>query len=369
MSKLTTPRRSVWSGRSVWSAGVLTLVLVMGACTSATEARSDGALESGQTGTTTGGPDQASAGASGINVEAGGLAVGDVASNGARRSDGVLADSVPNQIVVAGGPGAMLINRATGDEILLVSPELIAPGTNPALAERIVGAFDVGNGRIVFETQGQDSTTISILRAGGNIEQLGIGSHVGVNVATQLLAYVASSGTVVVADLDSGEIRSEVSVDGDVAALAWTPSGSRLAIAWLDGAASSQSSSNVVSIADVDDNGVISVPVLAAKSRSVQWHYPTWTDDDTLVVIEQDLVAATDTFSGRVAEGVARLSVVDLTSNRVLSSTDLPTGVIAADASPDGEAVAIVGTDGIVRWWSAGGTGLLAVGVWASATW
>ncbi len=368
MSELTTPPRLVWSGRSVWSAGVLTLVLVVAACTSATEAGSDGALLSGQTGTTTGEPAQPSAGANGIDPEAGGLAVGDVASNGARRSDGVLADSVPNQIVVAGGPGAMLIDRATGDQIVLVSPEPIAPGTSPDSAEQIIGAFDVGSGRIVFETEAQDSTTISILRAGGNVEQLGIGSHVGVNAARQLMAYVVSSGTVVVADLDTGEIRSEVSVDGDVGALAWTPSGSRLAIGWLDGRASSQSSSNVVSIADVDANGVSSAPVLAAKSRSIQWHFPTWIDDETLVVIEQDLVTA-DTFSGREAVGVARLAVIDLTSNRVISSTELPTGVIAADASPDGEAVAIVGTDGIVRWWSAGGTGLLAVGVWTSATW
>ncbi|NOX30152.1 MAG: hypothetical protein GXP35_08910 [Actinobacteria bacterium] len=363
MSKLTTRRRPVRSSAA------LTLVLILGACTSTTEAVSDGSQGSGQTGTTNGDPAQPSADASGITPPAGGLAVADAAFNGERRSDGLLADSVPNQIVVAGGPGAMLIDRATGDEIVLVSPEPIAPGMSPTSAERIVSAFDVGSGRIVFETQGQDSTTISILRAGGNVERLGTGSHVGVNAARQLMAYVASNGAVVVADLDTGEVRSEVALDGNVAALAWTPSGSRLAIAWVDVPASSQSPSNVVSIASVDDDGTISAPIVATKPRSVQWHYPTWIDDETLVVIEQNLVAAADTFSGRVADGVARLAVVDLTNSRVLSSTDLPTGVIAADASPDGEAVAIVGTDGIVRWWSAGGTGLLAVGVWTSATW
>jgi WD40 repeat protein len=272
--------------------------------------------------------------------------------------DGELAGSAPSVVAATGGPGAVFVDRVSGDEIVVAMPALLEIGDDPSLAQRFTAMADLGQGRVVVERVGADGTSsIEVHDASGDVVPLGPGTDPVASVGGRWLAS-ANGAEVRVVDVSTGQTVSTLALDGAVDSLAWTPDSATLA-AGIDG--------HVVLIGVTD--GELGSFESAAQPVNASWHYPTWLNSHTLAVVEQTLVADPESYSGFVADGPVRLTVTDFELDRQLSSTALDSGVVGADASPDGEAVVLVGTDGIVRWWSNGSTGLLLSGLWTSAAW
>ncbi len=286
------------------------------------------------------------------------LAVGLNTTAASDAGDGELAGSAPSVVAVTGGPGAVFVDRASGDEFVVAMPPLLEIGDDPSLAQRFTAMTDLGQGRVAVERIGADGTSsVEVHDAQGGVASLGPGSDPVASVGGRWLAF-ARGADVQVVDVSTGQTVSTLALDGSVDSLAWTPDSATLA-AGIDG--------HVVLIGVTD--GELGSFESAAQPVNASWHYPTWLNSHTLAVVEQTLVADPESYSGFVADGPVRLTVTDFELDRQLSSTALDGGVVGADASPDGEAVVLVGTDGIVRWWSNGSTGLLLGGLWTSAAW
>ncbi len=267
-----------------------------------------------------------------------------------------LPESVPGAIAVTGGPGAVLIDRDTGDEIIIASPAPLEIGDDPANAERLTSMVDAGEHGFVVSRTLADRNEIALVGPGRQYRALGAGTSPVVDTAASSVAWIDGT-TVVVTALPKGDTR-RIEVAGQPASIAWRPDGAALAVGLVDG--------DAARVVLVDVATLATTPVAAPVG--VDWTLPTWMDDDRLAVVEQSLVPG-DSFSGVVPSGDVRVVVTDLTENRLEFTSAIDFGVLHADASPDGEAIALTGTDGIVRWWSYGTTGLLIAGVWETATW
>lgn len=270
-----------------------------------------------------------------------------------------LPDSVPGVLALSGPSGAVLVDRDTGDETLIASPALLEIGQDPDRAERIVSMVDAGAAGFVVARSVNGESTVELVAPGRTITTLGVGHSPAVAADAATVAWLDGS-SVVLADL-TGRVLDRVETDAVPTAISWRPDGGALAVGLVD---ADRTRIVVVDVVDESLGGPSKVPAPV----TVDWAHPTWLDDDRLAVIEQRLVAGA-TFSGSTAEGAARVVVIDLTEDRLDHSSAIDFGVVHADASPDGEVLALTGTDGIVRWWSHGSWGLLLAGTWTSASW
>ena len=270
-----------------------------------------------------------------------------------------LPGSVPDTIALTGGPGAVIIDRSSGNEFTVFAPAPLEIGQDPAESERLTAMVDAGEHGYVVSRSLVGRAEVGVVGPDRTFAALGDGHSPVVDADARRVAWI-DGADVVVAELPDGTAR-RLPVDGMPQSMAWRPGTAELAVG-VDDAGTGK-----VLVVDTSPTATATAFFVAAPVN-VDWTLPTWMDTDRLAVVEQTLQPG-DAFNGLVASGEVRVVVTDLTANRLETTAAIDFGVVHADASPDGEALALTGTDGIVRWWSHGTVGLLVAGVWGSATW
>jgi len=246
-----------------------------------------------------------------------------------------------NEVISSDGTRIVTADPDSGESHVLLSVAPLAIGDDPALGERF-GRIDVGLDRlIVFEVyEGSGSSRINVLTANGDRTDAGPGSHPAVRSDGQAFAFNGPSGITVMWSAES-VLGSGVDVPGAVTAIRFSPSGWDLAVSWEN------EGRGGVTIFDVEPNGFAGSSEISQPAGH-QYGLASWIDDNTIVVHD---TAGTD--------DAGSIITIDLATDEVLETVLLEDKIVDFDHAAGGSALLVVTVDGDIKWIGGGATGSL----------